>query len=351
MIQQKLKISSIEALRGLAMFCIIATHTAPFLRQIKDYDAWYYLGHVIQQLNSFAVPFFFLASGYFFALGVNKHGLPKQIKRYIPRIALLLLIWIVLNGVFWGQWLQDVVDSGSLRPLLSNFLFLPQYAVSRPDEFLYWGTAVPLWFLFSLIEGSLVLSILIALKFGTKPILLVGAAAYTFMLSASLYSDTWIGASFTLPFQQRGIFIAVFFLSLGYFAANSEISKIKVNGLLLLAISIILMFAESAIMSAHNDQLFEEHPYLFSTPLVALSIFIWAMQNPTAGSNSLLFKIGSISLGIYVVHPIVIGALDYYGNTTSHPAWELSFPFLVLLISMLIVSFLSKIPYLRKAVV
>lgn len=312
-----------------------------------EHNGWYYLGHIIQQLNAFAVPFFFIASGYFFSLGVDKHGLQKQLKKYIPRIALLLLIWVVLNGFFWGQWLQEVVENGSLRPLLSNLLFMPEYAASRLDVFLFWGTAVPLWFLVSLIEGSIVLSALIALKLGKNSILLIGTVAYTFMLSASLYSDTLIGTGFVLPFQQRGIFISVFFLSIGYFLAHSTIN---ISSLKLLCGAVVLMFLESLLVSAHEGLVFEEHPYLFSTPIIATAVFLFATQHPTFGANGLLYKLGAISLGVYVVHTPVIGALDYFGKTTAHPAWELSYPFITLIISILIVNVLSKIPYLRKAV-
>ncbi len=342
-----MKISSIEVARAVAIFCIILTHTAPFLRTVDAHDGWYYLGHVIQQFNSFAVPFFFIVSGYFFSLGVDKYGLKKQINRFVPRILTLLLIWVFIDGLFWEQWLQEVIESGSLRPMLNNLLSIPGYALSRPDIFLFWGTAVPLWFLVSLAEGALILSALIALNLGKNSILLLGLVAYTFMLSASLYSDTLIGTGFTIPFQQRGIFISVFFLTIGYFTARSEI---RIDGLKLLVASIILMFLESAFMSAHNNVLFEEHPYLFSTPLVSLAVLLLALQNPTFGANTILYRTGVISLGIYVIHTPIIGALDYFGNTTSHPVWELSYPFLVLLISIIIVTFLKKAPYLRKAV-
>lgn len=312
-----------------------------------EHNGWYYLGHVIQQINSFAVPFFFIASGYFFSRGVGRYGLQKQIAKYIPRIALLLFIWVVVNGFFWGPWLEEVIENGSLRPLVSNLLFMPEYAISRLDTFLFWGTAVPLWFLVSLIEGSLILSLLIALKIGKNGILLIGATAYLFIMSTSVYSDTLIGAGFTIPFQQRGIFISAFFLTLGHFLAHSTINT---GAHKLLFWAIILMFAESLIMSAYKGLLFEEHPYLFSTPLVAAAVFLFAAQNPTFGGHGLLYKLGAISLGVYVVHPPVIGALDYFGKRTDHPLWELSYPFITLFISIVIVNLLSKIPYLRRAV-
>ncbi len=346
--KQQTKIASIEAVRAIAIFCIIATHTAPFLRTAASYDGWYYLGHIIQQLNSFAVPFFFITSGYFFSLGIGKYGLQEQLKRYIPRIMLLLLIWVLLNGLFWGQWLQEVIESGSLRPMLANLLSVPAYAMQRPDVFFFWGTAVPLWFLVSLIEGCLLLSLLVALKLNKNSILVIGAAAYLFMLSVSVYSETLLGAGFRITFPQRGIFIALFFISIGHFFAHSTF---KISGLKLLLWATPLMFVESALISAHNDQLFSEHPYLLTTPIVAAAAFLFATQNPAFGGNGLLYRIGIISLGIYVVHPPVIGALDYLADQINHPPiWELAYPFITLLVSTAIVLPLQKIPYLRKAV-
>jgi surface polysaccharide O-acyltransferase-like enzyme len=346
--QQQTKIASIEAVRAIAIFCIIATHTAPFLRTAASYDGWYYLGHIVQQFNSFAVPFFFITSGYFFSLGIDKQGVQKQLKKQIPRLSLLLLIWIVLNGLFWGQWIQEIVESGSLWPMLANLLSVPAYAMQRPDVFWFWGTAVPLWFLVSLIEGCLLLSLLITLRLSKNSILIIGTTAYLFMLSSGVYSDTLLGVGFRITFPQRGIFIALFFISIGHFLAHSTTN---INGLKLLLGSVVLMFIESALISAHNNQLFSEHPYLLSTPFFAIAAFLFATQNPTFGENSLLFKMGTISLGIYVVHPPVIGALDYLADSINHPPiWELAYPFITLLISTIIVLALQKIPYLRKAV-
>ena len=342
-----MKIYSIEVARAIAIFCVILIHTEPFLRQPELKNNWYYFGQIIQQFSSFSVPFFFIVSGYFYSHGVNKKGLNKQFQPYFKRIFILLLSWVIIDGVFWGSWLTSVIDKGSLKPLLWNIMAVPSFAINRPDLFLFRGTALPLWFLVSLLGGILFLSTLIYYKCNKFIIMLVGLIAYIFSLSVSFYSHTVIGLGFIIPLEQRGIFISIFYISIGYFLANIQI---KTNGISLLLISIILMFIESYILSANKNAVFIEHPYLFSTALFSAGVFLSAIKHPNFGANGSLYKIGGLSLGVYVVHTPLLGALNYYRDIINSPAWEFIFPFTVLFLSILIVSVFKKTPCLRKIV-
>ena len=71
-----MRIQSIDTFKGLAILGVIVIHTEPFLAiqaiRVKSY--WYYLGNALQQISSFAVPFFFVAAGYFFSQGAVKGG-------------------------------------------------------------------------------------------------------------------------------------------------------------------------------------------------------------------------------------------------------------------------------------
>ena len=110
------KIHSIEVARAIAIFCVVLIHTEPFLSQSEIKNYWYYLGQIIQQLSSFAVPFFFITAGYFFSLGVDKQGLKKKFSQYFLRILVLLITWVVIDGIFWGEWLKSIIENGSLNP-------------------------------------------------------------------------------------------------------------------------------------------------------------------------------------------------------------------------------------------
>jgi len=343
-----MKLYSIEAVRAVAIFCVILIHTEPFLRLSTIQNGWFFLGQIIQQLSSFAVPFFYIVSGYFFSRGVSRKGLKNQFSQYFIRILILLLTWIVIDGVFWGGWLESIIEHGSLKPLLWNIMAVPGFALNRPDLFFFRGTAVPLWFLFSMLSGVAFLSILLFAKLNRLMILGVGLSAYILSLSVSFYSDTFIGVGFVLPLEQRGVFISICFLSIGYFLEDCQIN---INGIKLLLISVVLMFVESIALSISQNGVFTEHPYLFSTVLVSIGVFLTALQNPMVGVNSFLCRVGGMSLGVYVVHIPVLGALNYYRDLVISPVWELFFPVLVLLLSLLIVSLFMRIPYLRKVVV
>ena len=337
----------IEAWRGAAAFCVVIIHTTPFLKNLEPIGFWYYLGQVIQQSTSFAVPFFFITAGYFFSSGINSNGLKKQFIRYESRILKLLVIWVVIDGVFWADWLKAILDHGSLKPLLWNIYAVPSFAMKRPDLFFLRGTAVPLWFLVSLIGGMFLLTVLIRIGCNKNIILFIGCVAYLFNLCSSSYRNTLVGFGSYIPLEQRGIAIAIFFLAIGHFVART---KLTINGPVVLVVSVAAMFIEGIVLSLSNGNSFIEHPYLFSTAIVSFAVFLTAIQNPMVCDGSFMHKVGLMSLGIYLVHTPVMGALNYFRSSFKSPCFELLFPIAVFFLSIIIVFNLRKIRYLRSIV-
>lgn len=343
-----MKIASIEVARGIAIFCIILIHTGPFLGSDYTESKWMLFGQFIQQISSFAVPLFFMVAGYFFSLGIEKRGLLKQLKNYISRIFFLLIVWIIIDGFFWGEWLGKIIKNGTLRPLFWNLMAVPGFAMNRPDLFIFRGTAVPLWFLVSLIIGILFLSLTIRFNFNNFVKLLLAFTGYVLTLSTSYYHNTLIGLEYSVPLEQRGIGIAFFFLTIGHLAFRGFIFEKDIAKTLM--ISVLLMFIESFLLSKSNNQIFSSHQYLLSTPLVAYTLFIALLNNPSFGLNSFLYKIGERSLGIYLVHTPILSGVRFIKNLYNHPLLEILFPIIILLTSLTVILILNKIPYLRKIV-
>lgn len=343
-----MRTQSIDTLKGLAILAVVVIHTEPFLAIQAIKNDWYYLGHSIQQITSFAVPFFFVAAGYFFSQGIKKEGLTCRWWLYVKRLSALLLIWIVIDGIFWGEWLEQVLEAKSLSPLLWNLNAIPSFAAKRPDLFLFRGTAVPLWFLISLIISISILALCIKLSVRPGGLLFIGFCGYFFSLITSFYAGTPLGIGLSLPLEQRGPFIAFLFLVIGHFLAIHHVSVR--SSWLTLAASILLVFIESSALSYFAEAPFQEKPYLFSTMLLATAAFIFALQYPSFGADSFVSKIGKCSLGIYLVHTPVLGALGLARSSVIHPLWEVLFPTIVLALSYAIVIGLTKMPYLRASV-
>lgn len=123
-----MRIPSIDWFRGLAIFAVVVIHTEPFLQKGTSWPDWSLLGNAIQQLASFAVPYFFIVAGYFFAKGIELYGIESKAKSYALRILVVLVAWTIIDGIFWGAWLNAVWEARSIKPLLWNLAAIPRFA-------------------------------------------------------------------------------------------------------------------------------------------------------------------------------------------------------------------------------
>ena len=135
-----MRISSIDTLKGIAIFMVVLIHTKPFLAIPEVKQHWYYTGNIIQQLSSFAVPFFYVAAGYFFSKGLEKGRIFDRWRNYCAKLLLLLLLWTLVDGIFGDYWLENVIKAKSIAPLLSNLREIPNFATNRPTLFFLRGT-------------------------------------------------------------------------------------------------------------------------------------------------------------------------------------------------------------------
>ena len=323
---------------------VIVIHTEPFLVGSSKGD-WYYLGNFLQQISSFAVPFFFVAAGYFFSKGIEREKVFSRWWRYTSRLSVLLTLWILIDGIFWGPWFGQIIKAGSLSPLLWNLSAIPSFAYKHPDLFFLRGTAVPLWFLVSLIVAISILALCVKISLSANGVLAIGLSAYVFSLATSSYADSAIGIGVTLPLEQRGPAIAFAFLAVGHYISQRDF-RLKHPGWIL-ALATLLMFLESVSLSQCREEIFQERPYLFSTLLLAASGLLFALQNPALGAATLISRVGNRSLGMYLTHTPVLGALGIIRSQFASPLWELFFPFLVFSLSYWIVLVLLKTPYAR----
>ncbi|QSA96746.1 acyltransferase [Methylococcus sp. EFPC2] len=344
-----MRIRSIDTLKGLAIIAVVIIHTEPFIATASMKGDWYYLGQSLQQLSSFAVPFFFVAAGYFYSRGISKESILSRWLKYTSRLASLLLIWTIIDGIFWGPWLEQMIKAKSAAPLLWNLNALPSFAAKRPDLFFFRGTAVPLWFLVSLIAGISLLALCLKLSLRPPALLAIGFSAYALCLATSSYEATFLGFGLTLPLEQRGPLIAFSFLTVGHFFAAHNIST--KHSAPFLATAVIMIFCESALLSHLSGLPFQERPYLFSSLPLAACAFLFATSHPNLGANSVLSALGSRSLGIYLIHTPVLGAVSLIRRAVVHPIWEIIFALLVISLSYGLVALLMRIPYIRKSVI
>lgn len=343
-----MRIPAIDTFKGLAILMVVFIHTKPFLIPREIRADWYIPGQSILLLCSFGVPFFFVAAGYFFSHGLNRQTIGKRWWKYISRLLVLLACWTVIDGIFWTEWLQQILDRKSLAPLLWNLVAIPSFAMTHPVLFWSRGTATPLWFLFSLIAAITLLTLAIRYRLDRRFLVLLATMSYLLGLGYSSYVGTPIGFTEALPISLRGPLIAFAFVSLGHYVAIKQ--SHKVIGAALLGGGVLLVFGEAILLSYVLNVPFREQQYLLFTPVLALGGLIFALQHPDFGNGSWLQKIGTRSLGIYLVHVPLLEAFIMIRKSFISPAWEIMYPLLVLATSYLLVITVARLPYLRTLV-
>ncbi len=342
------RLDGIDAAKGLAIFCVVVIHTGPFLTGFSAPSVPYYVGQVLQQLCSWAVPFFFTAAGFFFSRRATPEIVGGVWLGYTRRLVFVLVVWIVVNGVLSGAWVKSVIDSRSVSSLYWNLLAIPSFAVKRPDLFFFRGTSVSLWFLVSLLIAITVLAAAINLRVAKGIVLVVGALAYLGALLLGQYSY-FVGLSGGILLEHRGPLVATAFVALGYYLARHSIDTLYVKPRHLLVVFGAL-FVEALLAAMLRNSSFQEVPYLLLTfPLAALMLVRFASLDV---KNASILKhwcgAGRHSLGIYLVHIPILGALAPY--VSKGTVMELLFPILLFLVSYWLSVVLQRIPYIRQIV-
>ena len=240
-----MRIQSIDTFKALAILAVVVIHTEPFLaiKAFREREYWVLRRQCATASILLCDSILFYCRRIFLLTRYrNGRFADTRWQRYVSRLSTLLLIWIVIDGIFWGHWLEEIIRSTSLSPLFWNLRAIPSFAVNRPDLFFFRGTAVPLWFLISLILSISLLALCIRLAIRPTAIIVVGCCAYIFSLMTSFYLSTPLGIGLTLPLEQRGPFIAFAFLAIGHFFAMRNISVR--SSALVLAAAVVVVFVE-----------------------------------------------------------------------------------------------------------
>ena len=347
------KINSVEVFRLLSVFAVITIHaetfgTFSFDATAKSYYVNYeYLYIIINQLARFAVPFFFVISGYFWGVKIRQDASLIGISiKMSKRILLTFIAWSLIYTLPFN--LLVIAEHGWLGPFKVSYWLL-QPVIKHPYKLITEGTRIHLWFLIGLFYALLISSLL--LYFDKKKILcIVAFLLYVIGVLGGSYSETPIG--FDLKFNTL---TGPFFSTLS-FVSGYIISGYKPNikwlryGTGILIIGYTIHFTEIYVIwnfySISPDQ-----DYVFSTLFLGIGASLIALSNTKVFNVKLLSSYGKYTLGVYAIHPGIREILLYLRPENKYLAWEVLFPILLLLLSIMIVKALSKNKLLRKILI
>ncbi|MGI6370654.1 MAG: acyltransferase family protein [Ignavibacteria bacterium] len=331
---------SIDTLRTVATILVVLLHTTGKYMKIGmeslNFDENFWLSLSINAFTRVSVPIFVLISG-MFLLG-RTESLQKSFSRLINRVLIPLIFWTILYislNILMSISSGNSIDIGAI--LKSLILGQPTYH---------------LWYLFMLLGLYLITPIInySIPNISEKTLWKITLALFIFGIFNELY-DSLLG--------NKVLFLLWFVNYLGYYlfgylikSYNKKISNYILIPTYLLSCILISIFSVWTIKYNNNIYFFGN-----LTPLVilgALSLLIFFKQLNL--QENYFSKIAYLTFGIYLIHPGVLYAIDFFMKLTNLTTFQNLYIIIPLkftitfFVSLFIAYVFSKIKILKKVI-
>lgn len=303
------RLAAVDSMRVLAIFAVIVIHVAPFTHGTVParIGLTWNLPTIVNQLARFAVPCFFVLSGYFWAQRTTDPARRWPVTRQmLQRIGLLFVGWSLVYTLPWdsGRLLRNWPSSYS--DILTRNL---QWISTHKVLVLLQGTETHLWFL-----AALACAVCIAtlwLRWGSwRSLLFFGALLFALAMLMRPYVKLPLGIP--VRFNPRnGPAFALLPFALGIALAWRAPSPLQRAhtwrrwGMGLWLAGILLSAAELTWLRVSYGRSLAQDA-VFSTMLCGLGAACLALGNPAWLARLPLARLGPLVLGIYAVHPLII---------------------------------------------
>ncbi|WP_117233041.1 acyltransferase [Vibrio maerlii] len=292
---QKGKIASIELLRVLSMLVIIAMHCQMMLTYWQ-FDEVPWVGYIFNQITRFAVPCFFLISGFLIQPKLVQAPI-ETFKSYSKPLFKVWLVWSVISLAMPFN-LGVVAEHGYLAERQGYWGYLMQ----TPVNTLFEGGLVHLWFIPALIIAVGIMAVLLNSKKASW-IFPLGLGLYVYGVLAGSYvnlTEIW-----SPIFTRNGPFFSLLMVAIGFMVREKNIQFKSGIAMAIAFLGLLMHFCE-ALWLTHFDVAFNIHDFLFGTAIWGTGTFLWFLSKPNLGNQAWVFNIAKSVLGIYVSHLLFV---------------------------------------------
>jgi surface polysaccharide O-acyltransferase-like enzyme len=339
------RLQAVDVFRVLAILAIIALHTVPHEGPGAVGTA-FDTATFLTQVERFAVPLFFILSGYFWS--AKCHGRADYLRCSLALVRRVLLLFAVWCAVYFLASELDTIRRLGLPGAFS--LWAARLGGLRRGylTMLLQGAKVHLWFLPALAIAALISGVLLARQ-QRRTLFALAIVLYLVGVAGKAYADTPLG--FHTAFNLRN---GPFF-SLPMFATGHALRQIGPRsswagaGALLALVGLLLQMGEVGWLhrsfgtNMAQDFTLGTWPFGLGMSMVALSDMRWARVPALAA-------LGPLVLGIYASHYLFVDGLHAVQGIDAGPAGGLRYVLLVFLLSLGFTWALSRIPVARRAV-
>lgn len=284
---------TIDFVRLIASFCIMTLHTS-----LPSFG--FEIGSIIKLSGRWAVPFFFITTGYFLGLKIkeSKKFTFEQIENNIINLISILiissLIYLIYSTFSTNWWFNNRI------------------------VFLFTGTFWHLWFIGSMIFGYLVIWYLYFIR---AEIFLLNISIL--LLLIALFSDSYditLNRHFNYDEIPRFL-ISIPFMYIGIYLSNRTFSKKSLSiWIIIFFIGFILQFFEAFLFYKIYGYSINKHQILIGTIMCSIALFIICLLHKL-NENRLARYGNKYSLFIYLYHLIgywfvayILGSIDVFND-------------------------------------
>ncbi|KZE66123.1 hypothetical protein AWM68_07035 [Fictibacillus phosphorivorans] len=331
------RIYSIDFIKFFAIFAVVLIHVFP----LNGFTGYF----IIDNAARFAVPFFFSASGYFFAQKMKSEEAPfHYFKSYVIKLIKLYFVWLLFYTCYdvLLVLLNGVAVKEKLIKYFEHFTLLNLFYYGK-------GTSgYQLWFLTALIWSTIILFLF--LRFKQMKLL--------FWFSLGLNLLGLLGQAYTMFIKfpinstRDAMFFGLFYTTLGVmFALNNRFSGLKkLNGRTFLGLALIGIAVQAMEGYILDKVLSGSHgEYFFSTILLTAFLFLFALHYKSLGKGLYLTKVGANALGIYIIHVFFLDVFNKFikvlnlEGLSENFFWNLFYTLFIFTVSYFFYDFLQNI--------
>jgi surface polysaccharide O-acyltransferase-like enzyme len=328
--------ASVDAWRFIAIVAVVTIHATP--ESVVVANRWTAPADLLDQVARFAVPYFFIVSGYYWGEQLERGVSLRDAS--VPRIYRLLTIFAVWTVIYSLPIRYVQIPPGeALAPLRAAWWHLHSQLVN-PARLLMQGTNSHLWFLPALICAIAISAVVVRFA-RLRWLFVVGTALYLVELLSKPYVGTSIGVS--IDFNTRnGPFVGTLFFATGYaLAKRGAKPEWAIPGAVLAVAGCALHIAENALTrTQYGADGVQE--FVVGTYPMGLGVALVALSGSRLPANDVLARAGRYTLGVYLIHWIFVDWLSPVRRTLSPLTGELLTIVVATVLSLVAVRALSS---------
>jgi surface polysaccharide O-acyltransferase-like enzyme len=363
------RLPGVDLLRILSILAVITIHAFSYHFQ-NGIPRTFNSVEIIYVMVRFAVPYFFVTSGYFWGRKIVRGADPLQTSlRFCKRILIIFIVWSLIYLI--PHDLFEIYNrgfAGSFQNSMERAIFMTH----NPLRIALSGTATHLWFLPSLLICVVICTCFLMTR-QVGLLMFFSAGLYVAGVLSNAYLKTPIG--FHLPFDTtRGPCLGIVLFASGYLLSTKKINPSWLwKGCLTLIAGLVLQFLELIILRGRFG-IISLPDYVFGTYFMGLGCCVIALsigcqaEGPRQSANineskqtaplkaalsssQLVSTVGQLILGIYAIHLIFVENLNHFRNSFPAFLWDVGFTPLLFILSGFVVYLMSKSRLLRPIVV